>query len=152
MKLSEALVLRADTQKRLQQLGQRLALSVLVQEGELPPENPRELLAELDRLLDQLGSLIYQINRTNVRATLPSGLTVTEALAQRDALDLRYQMLQGIAKRASETTQRFSRSEIRVVPTIDVAGLRGQQDAVARQRRELDLAIQATNWATDLEE
>lgn len=152
MKLSEALVLRADIQKRLQQVHQRLTLSVLVQEGEQPPENPEELLAELDRLLNQFRNLISRINRTNVRATLPSGLSITEALAQRDALDVHYRMLQDVAKRASERTQRFTRSEIRVVPTIEVAALRRQQDGIARERRELDLAIQATNWTTELED
>lgn len=139
MKLSEALVLRADTQKRLQQLHQRLTLSVLVQEGEQPPENPQQLLAEFDRLLAQLRSLISRINRTNVRATLPSDITVTEALAQPDTLDLRYRVLQDIAKRASDTTQRYSRSEIRVVPTIDIAALRQDQDAVARERQARSL-------------
>lgn len=152
MRLSEALVLRADTQKRIQQLHQRLTLSVLVQEGEAPPEDPRELLAELDRLLDQLQTLIRRINETNVRTALPSGMTITDALARRDTLDLRYRMLQDVAKRASESTSRYSRTEIRVVPTVPVAALRQQQDAIARERRELDFAIQAANWATELEE
>ena len=45
MKLAEALVLRADVQKRIEQLRNRLRQSALVQEGETPPENPQELLA-----------------------------------------------------------------------------------------------------------
>ena len=40
MKLSEALVLRADIQKRIEQLRERLKTSALVQEGERPPEDP----------------------------------------------------------------------------------------------------------------
>src|SRR5436309_580825 len=66
MKLSEALVLRADIQKRLQRLHQRVTLSVLVQEGEQPPEDPQELFAELNRLLAQFVDLVDRINRTNV--------------------------------------------------------------------------------------
>src|SRR5579883_1432346 len=58
MKLNEALALRADTQKRVMQLRERLRTSALVQEGEAPPEDPRELLAELDRLLGQLTDLV----------------------------------------------------------------------------------------------
>src|ERR1051326_8393767 len=57
MKLAEALVLRADIQKRVEELRKRLKESALVQEGEKPPENPEELLAELDRLLNQLVGL-----------------------------------------------------------------------------------------------
>lgn len=150
MKLSEALVLRADITKRLQRLHQRLGLSALVQEGEQPPEDPQELLAESDRLLAQLADLVDRINRTNVATQIASGRTITRALADRDALDWRYRMLQDVAKIASETTRRYSRSEIRMVSTLNVADLRRRQDAVAQERRELDLEIQAANWATEL--
>ena len=47
---------------------------------------------------------------------------------------------------------RYSRSEIRKVATVDVSALRRQMDTLAQQRRELDTAIQATNWATELAE
>ena len=46
MKLAEILVLHADVQKRIAQMRERLKQSALVQEGEQPPENPQELLAE----------------------------------------------------------------------------------------------------------
>jgi hypothetical protein len=45
MKLAEALILRADSQKRVEQLRQRLTRAARVQEGENPPENPQELMA-----------------------------------------------------------------------------------------------------------
>ena len=45
MKLAEALILRADSQKRFEQLKQRVVRSAKVQEGDEPPENPRDLLA-----------------------------------------------------------------------------------------------------------
>jgi len=48
MKLAEALILRADCQKRLAQLQQRLARSAVIQEGEAPPENPQVLIAEVN--------------------------------------------------------------------------------------------------------
>ena len=48
MKLAEALILRADLQKRLEQLRQRLILNAQVQEGEQPAEDPESLLRELD--------------------------------------------------------------------------------------------------------
>src|ERR671934_1080761 len=85
MKLSEALALRADTQKRVMQLRERLRASALVQEGEAPPEDPQELLAELDRLLGQLRDLVGRINRSNLAARLPNGMSLTDALAARHA-------------------------------------------------------------------
>jgi hypothetical protein len=66
MKLAEALVLRADTQKRIEQLRERLKISALIQEGDEPTENPQILLEELDRLFGQLETLISAINRTNI--------------------------------------------------------------------------------------
>jgi hypothetical protein len=152
MKLSEALIQRADVQKRVQELRGRLNASVLVQEGEQPPENPEALFAELDRAFALLTDLIRQINRTNLAATLPSGSTLTDALAQRDVLRLRIGVIRGAADAAVGTVDRYSRTEIRRVPTVDIAALRQQTDRLAQECRELDTAIQAANWTTDLME
>ena len=150
MKLAEALVLRADVRKRIEQLRERLKLSALVQDGEAPPEDPQELLAELERLLAENTSLIQRINRTNLRATLPDGRTLTDALAERDTLSLYHNVILSTADAATPKLDRLARAEIRKVPTLKVAALRKQIDDLARQRRELDTAIQATNWTTDL--
>src|SRR5690242_7604720 len=88
MKVGEALTLRSQLQIRFQQLRERLKASVLVQEGEKPPEDPEELLKELERIADQLGALIAQINKTNLSTMLPGGGTLTDALARRDYLAL----------------------------------------------------------------
>jgi len=151
MKLAEALVLRADLQKRLAQLRERLRQSALVQEGEQPPENPEQLLTELDQLLSQLGAMIARINRTNMQTHLSVEI-LSDALARRDMLSLRYSIITGLAETAANRIERYGRSEIRKISTVDVAALRRQLDEIARQRRELDTAIQATNWAVDLVE
>ncbi|MBA2286622.1 MAG: DIP1984 family protein [Ktedonobacteraceae bacterium] len=150
MKLAEALVLRADIQKRLAQMRVRLQQSALVQEDEQPPENPVELLAELEQLLSQLGAMIARVNRTNLQTLLPDGATLTDALARRDVLDMRYSMISDLANTAANRIERYGRAEIRKISTVDVAALRRQLDEIARQRRELDTAIQATNWNVDL--
>jgi hypothetical protein len=56
--VGEALNRRADLQKRVAQLQDRLSACVLAQEGEEPPESPDELLEELDRRCDELQELI----------------------------------------------------------------------------------------------
>ena len=43
MKLAEALILRADCQKRIAQLKSRLLTNAKVQEGDKPAEAPQEL-------------------------------------------------------------------------------------------------------------
>ena len=49
MKLAEALQERADLNRRIQQLQQRLNNNAIVQEGEAPVEEPQALLTELER-------------------------------------------------------------------------------------------------------
>jgi hypothetical protein len=150
MKLAEALVLRADLQKRIEGLRTRLQRSVLVQEGLQPPEASQELFAELGGLLEQLTTLIPRINRTNLAVTLADQTSLMVALARRDVLKLQISVLTSAAEATVTQVNRYSRSEIRSVPTIDVGVLRRQIDDLARQHRELDTAIQAVNWATDL--
>jgi ppGpp synthetase/RelA/SpoT-type nucleotidyltranferase len=152
MKVAEALVLRADLQRRVGQVRERLNASALVQEGDQPPEQPQALLGELDEMFEQLNRLIVQINQTNVRTRIDGGETLTEALARRDVLDLRLQVLKQVADTAAQRIDRYGRSEIKRVATVDVGALRRDIDQIARQRRELDTAIQATNWTTELGE
>ncbi len=152
MKIAEALILRGDIQKRLAQLKDRLTRSAWVQEGETPHEDPTKLRQQVASLIEQLQSLIYRINQANMTTRLESGTTLTEALAVRDALTLHQTILRSVADAASERVDRFGRAEIRRVPTIDVAQLREEIDLLAKQRREIDTAIQATNWATDIAE
>jgi hypothetical protein len=150
MKLAEALVLRADVQKRIEQLRNRLRQSALIQEGETPPEDPQELLAEAERLTTQLARLVARINRANLATTLSDGATLTDALARRDALQTRYSLIETAAETASARVDRYGRSEIRKVATVDVGALRKQMERLAQERRELDTTIQATNWATEI--
>jgi hypothetical protein len=96
--------------------------------------------------------LIGTINRTNLSATLADGTTLTDALARRDALALHYSILSDLAEAATVEINRYSRSEIKSHPTVQVSALRKQMDTLATRRRELDTAIQATNWNTDLAE
>jgi chaperonin cofactor prefoldin len=152
MKLAEALVLRADVQKRIEQLRNRLRQSALIQEGEAPPEDPQELLAEAERLTSQLARLVARINRANLATTLTDGSTLTDAFARRDALQTRYSLIETAAETASARFDRYGRSEIRKVATVDVGTLRKQMERLAQERRELDTAIQATNWATEIGE
>lgn len=150
MKLAEALNARADAQKRLQQIRQRVQLSARHQEGETPAEDPNELLAEAARLATGLERLIAAINRTNVQIELEPGMSMTDALAHRDVLGLRRAMLAEAAQVASVRQDRYSKSEVKFVSSLDVKALHREADDVAREYRELDAKIQAMNWASDL--
>jgi hypothetical protein len=56
MKLAEALILRADCQKRFAQLKARLLVNAKVQEGDQAAEDPKEISAQLEAVADQLAS------------------------------------------------------------------------------------------------
>jgi hypothetical protein len=152
MKLAEALILRADAQKRIEQLKQRLLNSAKVQEGDKPAENPTELINELEELTTELTSLVQKINRTNVNTFLEPEVTVADALAQRDILKLKHSIYRDIAQAGTITHGRFTRSEIKFVSTVNVAEIQQIADRLAREHRELDAAIQAINWNTELME
>lgn len=149
MKLATALSERADIQRRLMGLGTRLDNNAKVQEGESPAEDPNVLLAEMDTLLNRLEELIARINLTNSR-TSENGVTMTEMLAKRDALAKRVQLMRSFLDNASAKVDRYSRAEIRIVSTVDVAACQKSVDDCSRDLRELDEKIQALNWTTEL--
>lgn len=154
MKLAEALALRADAVKRVEQLRARVQANARFQEGEDPSENAGELLGEVDGVFAELEELIRRINRTNAIATLDGNQTLTDALARRDVLRMRHSLWAKAADAASGRVSfggfRQLRSELRTLPALQVRELRTTVDDLARQHRELDVAIQRANWEVDL--
>jgi hypothetical protein len=152
MKLAEALILRADYQRRMHELSFRLMRSAKVQEDEKPAEDPKALLAELERVSTQLEHLIRSINRTNSASQLDEAYTLSDALATRDLLRAKQEIYRELAQEATVTQRRYSRSEIKFRSTVDVAQMQNRADELAVAHRELDARIQAANWHLDLRE
>lgn len=149
MKLAQALADRADLQKRIEQLRERLVANAKVQEGEPPAEDPAELLAQLDTATAQLETLMVRINLTNA-ATADDGETLTSLLARRDCLNKKLAVLRDFIRSASATVMRGTRTEIKIKSAMPVAPLQSQADKLAKQLRELDARIQCLNWTTEL--
>lgn len=150
MKLAEALLLRADLQKRIEQVESRLLRNAKVQEGETPAEDPQALLAELSDLVRQLETLMRRINETNAALT-DAGETMTALLARRDCLRLYVQALRRFCAEASGTVMRGTRSEVVVRSAVDVRRLQKTIDDTSKELRELDLRIQGLNWTAELQ-
>jgi hypothetical protein len=153
MKLAEALLLRADANQRIRELQARLQRSARVQEGDTAPENPTDLLDELTRTVAELTRLVKQINRTNAQTPFDETRTVTDALADRDALTAEYGVLIGTINFATGGGQQqygYNASPIKQFRAINVAEVQKRADDLARQRRDLDTRIQALNWSVDL--
>lgn len=149
MKLAEALSLRKDLDTRISAIRERLENSVRVQEGTAPAEDPEELLAELDRCVNQLEHYIYCINITNMKVVADDGRTMTKLLAERDAISKRIKVLRNTFEHATCSGNRY-RGEVRYVTTIDVKPLRQQLDKFSHQYRQLDMEIQKLNFSFDL--
>jgi hypothetical protein len=149
MKLAEALSIRKDLQTRIEQLKVRIINNVRIQEGEQPAEDPTDLMKDLDSCLKQLEELIYRINVTNMHAK-SGDKTLTQLMAERDVLTKRVQVLREVFNQASSSSERYSRSEIKYVTTIDVKAMGKQLDKLSSQLRTLDVEIQSINFATEL--
>ena len=149
MKLAEALNQRADLQKRIAQLRERLSNNVKVQEGDEPAEDPKDLFKELAVCLNDLENIIVRINRTN-QETVWEGKTLTEMIAGKDVLSLHLSVLRSALDAANVRSDRYSRNEIKFVRSVDVNDLQKQVDDRSRDLRELDSKLQQANWMTDL--
>ena len=149
MKLAEALILRADLQKRIDQLRVRLNNNAKVQENDEPSENPEELLNELDNNINQLKILIKQINKTNC-VTVSNGQTLADLIAERDTLTLKSNILRGFLNIAGQKVNLYSTTEIKIMSTVDVPALQKELDLLSKKIRETDTELQQTNWLTEL--
>lgn len=151
MKLAQALILRSDTQKRIEQLKVRLLSNAKTQENESPSEDPKLLLKELDKLTSELFTLICSINLTNSSAKFDS-MSLTEMIAKKDALVLKANVLREFATSASQKVDLYSNSEIKILSTVDVSALQKQVDVLSKEIRELEMKLQEANWSVDLVE
>lgn len=152
MKLAEALMLRSDIQKKLASLRERIGQNAVVQDGDQPHEDPAKLLDEAVSVLGELESLVIRINRANEEHKLPDGRTIARAIARRATLTARHSLLTHAIASSKKEPDRYSMSEIKWVATLKVDRLQKQSEDLAVQIRELNAAIQETNWKIDLEE
>lgn len=150
LKLAEALLLRADLQKRIEQIKSRLKNNIMVQEGEAPSEEPEDLLKEFLSNQKELATIIKRINKTNNTTLYNEEWTLSDALVERDILLDKRSVLASSVERASFRLDRYSKTEIKYVSTINVKEIQKEVDKLSKQYRELDTKIQGLNWSTDL--
>lgn len=150
MKLAEALILRADMQKRIVQLRQRLDRNAKVQEGEKPAEDPKALLEEMERTTKELVMLIQKINRTNSFTELEKGVSISDAIALRDSLVIKHSIYRDLAEAATITQDIRTKSEVKFKSTVNVSEIQERADQAAKAHREMDTKIQEMNWRTEL--
>ncbi len=149
MKLAEALIERADMQKKIAALRARMEQSAKVHEGETPAESVEELLILYEQMMDAFETIVIKINRTNSETPLGGG-TINDNIARRDNLRNRITAYRELYDAAVIRQGRYTRSEIKFVRCIDTAELQRRIDATSKKYREIDNKIQSINWGTEL--
>lgn len=150
MLLAEALIERADIQRKIEVLRKRMVVNAKTQEGVKPNETIDDLLGELNDLTTKWEYLVAHINHTNEVTVVEDGKTVSSLIAKKDAMAKKLALLGDLRNAGSQITERYSRTEIRMLPTFHVATLQKEIDVLAKELRVLDTKLQATNWTTEL--
>ncbi len=150
MKLAEALIERKELNTKIARLKARLLDNVLIQEGDTLTEDPSELMREFNNSFDRLTKVVNAINKTNVE-TKVEGKSLAQLIVERDLLIKKASIMREIVGKASNRVDRYSRSEILILTTIDVNQYQKQIDDISAEARKLDSKIQFSNWNTEVE-
>lgn len=107
------------------------------------------MIKALESTRGELAALIKRINATNASVKV-GDFFLGDLVIDRDTRITEVTALNNLIAAASQVSNRYSRSEILVLPSIDVKETQKKVDQLAKDIRELDNLIQATNWNTDL--
>jgi len=150
MKLAEALIERAEIQKKNGQLISRIKDNTQVQEGDMPSEKPEELISEYEKNMERFLELVQQINETNCKTSFDDEKSIADAIALRDCLGSKIRAYREFYESAAIRIDRYSKNEIKAVRCIDAKELQKQIDKLSKEYRELDTRLQGLNWTVDL--
>ena len=149
MKLAEALIERADLQRKIAQWENRMQQNARVQEGDEPAEAVEKLMPEYESLMDELERLIVRINKTNSETPFED-VTLAEAITKRDCQKSKIRAYRELREAATIAQDRYSNKEIKFVRCVDVGRLQEKIDSLSKAYRELDTKMQGLNWTVEL--
>lgn len=156
MKLAEALNRRKEMYQQMQNLAVDILDDAHVEESGITDEKKNEIANRLNALIDLIDArseLIMRINKTNIQTNIVfdggEAMTLMEAIALRDSLDLKVAKLNEIYERSKVIRVR-SKEDVKYFSLVDRVAVKAQHDKFAQTRRMLDILIQETNWLTEL--
>ena len=103
----------------------------------------------MDNSIKRLQYLIARINQTNCETSI-DGESITELIAQKDALSLKINIYKETAFLASQLSYRARNSEIKIKSAISVTDWQAEIDKMSKELRLLDNKLQENNWKTEL--
>lgn len=163
--IAEALNERKDCYAKAKILATQIAAEAVVEKKnpDTTVDTINDLLVEFDALMDRATYLTVAINEANNREMIHFGKIETSlmaAIAMRDELTLRHSlrtsMLDTIDAALGKGRGRLgyygrkTKDDIKEVSLIDRDQFRKDNDALAEQRRQLDIEIQKVNWSAEL--
>jgi len=146
MKLAEAMMQRADLDKKVSILGARLNDIALINKNYALEDEPKHLFEELNKSMKALSELVYRIHVTNME-TIDNGTTITAMLTKEEILKMRINTLIRIKESAS-IDSRFDKTIYTIL--INKAELQKELDECKSQLEKLDMKLQQLNWQTEL--
>lgn len=145
-KLAELLAFRADLQKKVELLRERVAEYAVSHGGAEPGEDPEALLNESLSTVDRLRAVIVRIHEANSSYRLPDGRTLTEAIAEKEALARKHKLLHEALQAVSPSRSFPAGGGGECRRHLDPRQIRRQMDDLAERIRRLNLSLQAANW------
>ena len=150
MKLAELLIERAECQKKIIDLKIQILANLKIQEGDTPALSIDDLLSEFSNVNNKLEKLVVAINTANSKFKLSNGKTLTEGIAIRESLKAKIDFYKDIIKTSNTKDFRLTRTEIKMVLTLDINHILKEIDKLSKQFRLLDNEIQQVNWTSDI--
>lgn len=140
MRVASLVIERADLQRRFAEQCARLMQQGRRQEGD-PVPDVTSALESLLKLSADIRDLAVRINEANVENGNMG------RIAMRDDLDRQLKVLRSALDSARLEGMRNRPTEIRWVANHDITALEARIDVMAKERRLLNEAIQATDWS-----
>ncbi len=82
--------------------------------------------------------LVQGINRTNSNTNVKNEMKLSDMLAERDTIDTKRKVITSFIEAGTVRVDRYSKSEIKYITTMDIKGLQKESDRLAKKYRELD--------------
>ena len=146
MKLAEALILRSDLNKKIQSLKERIGRFSVVQQGDLPHEDPEDIFRQAHSVSKSLQDLVVKIEQSNIVARIKDGRTIAVALAERDHLIQLHAFVGAAIGGTKKEPERYGVKEIKWVSTISVKDYQKRLDDYSKLIRDINVMIQEANW------
>jgi DNA repair ATPase RecN len=149
LKLSKALIERAELQSQNRHILRHLRENVRLPEDDEPTVSIENLMKQYEANMDRLSELIRRINKTNCLTEMDGG-TITDAIARRDCLSSHIRSYQEIYDSVTSHDNRYGEVRLKYVRHLDSRMLKDKMDSLSKEFRLLDAALQEKNWTTEL--